>query len=42
MKTAAHFNVNTHEKILSWEQIYDEEGPDALYIDHRGKDLEWE
>ncbi len=36
-KTAAHFNINTYGTVLNWEQIYEEEGPAALYEEHRGK-----
>ncbi len=36
-KTAAHFNVNAYGTVLDWEQIYEENGPAALYEEHRGK-----
>ncbi len=38
-KTAAHFNINSHVTVCNWEQIYDEQGPDALFEEHRGRRL---
>lgn len=28
---------NTEQQVLNWERIYYEEGPEALYIDKRGR-----
>lgn len=36
-QTAAHFNISTHTTILRWVQIFNEEGKDALYEEHRGR-----
>ena len=35
--TMALFNISGKSKIIDWERIYDEKGPEALYEDHRGR-----
>ena len=36
-ETAVHFKMPTEVQVLNWERIYYEEGPEALYIDRRGR-----
>ena len=36
-KAAAHFNIASHTTINKWERIYLEEGPEALYVERRGR-----
>jgi transposase len=35
--TAATFNIAEHGSVLKWERIYNEEGPEALYRENRGR-----
>ena len=34
---AAHFNIPSPPTVSKWERIYLEEGPDALYVERRGR-----
>jgi transposase len=34
---AAHFNIASHPTVSKWERIYLEEGPEALYVERRGR-----
>ena len=36
-EAARQFNVSNHNRVASWERIYLEEGPEGLYIEHRGR-----
>ena len=36
-QTAVIFKMPTEVQVLNWERIYYEEGPEALYIDRRGR-----
>ncbi len=36
-ETAIHFNLANDTVVSKWERIYYEEGPQALYEEHRGK-----
>lgn len=36
-QTAVLFKMPTEVQVLNWERIYYEEGPEALYIDRRGR-----
>lgn len=36
-ETAVKFNLAQHGVVLKWERIYYEEGPQALYIERRGR-----
>ena len=36
-ETAIKFNLAHHGVVLKWERIYYEEGPQALYIERRGR-----
>ena len=36
METAERFNLR-HKRVQDWERIYLAEGPEGLYIDHRGR-----
>ena len=36
-QTAIHFNIGCKKIVKKWEQIYYEEGPQALYEERRGK-----
>ena len=36
-ETAFHFNLGNHIVVKKWEQIYYEEGPQALYESRRGQ-----
>ena len=36
-ETAVKFNLANHGVVLKWERIYYEEGPQALYIERRGR-----
>ena len=36
-ETARLYEINDHKRVMSWERIYLEEGPEGLYIDHRGR-----
>jgi len=36
-QTAAHFNIPSKESVSKWEQIYYEEGKEALYEERRGR-----
>ena len=36
-ETALHFKMPAETQVLRWERIYYEEGPEALYIDRRGR-----
>jgi len=36
-ETAIKFNLAQHTVVLKWERIYYEEGPQALYIERRGR-----
>ena len=35
-QTTAHFNIPSTQLVSKWEQIYYEQGKEALYIDNRG------
>lgn len=35
--TAAHFGVPSPRSVIMWEQIYREQGKEALYVENRGK-----
>lgn len=37
LETAIHFNLANENVPNKWERIYYEEGPQALYEEHRGK-----
>lgn len=36
-QTAAHFNIATWQSVINWERKYNQEGPDSLLIENRGK-----
>ncbi len=36
-KTAAHFKIASPKSIATWERIYNEQGPDALYKERKGR-----
>ena len=36
-ETARLYEINDHKRVMAWERIYLEEGPEGLYIDHRGR-----
>ena len=36
-EAARQFDVNDHKRVASWERIYLEEGPEGLYVEHRGR-----
>ena len=36
-ETAIHFNLANDAVVSKWERIYYEEGPQALYEEHRGR-----
>lgn len=35
-KTAAKYNIGSHEVVASWERIFLDEGPEGLYVERRG------
>lgn len=37
VETAIQFKMPSEVQVLNWERIYYEEGPEALYIDKRGR-----
>jgi transposase-like protein len=36
-ETARQFEICNHDRIISWERIYLEEGPKGLYVERRGR-----
>ena len=36
-ETAQRFEVSNAHRVISWERIYLEEGPEGLYIERRGR-----
>ena len=36
-ETCVQFNLGNHDVVGRWERIYYEEGPQGLYIEHRGR-----
>ncbi len=36
-EAAREFEVCNHHRIMSWERIYLEEGPEGLYVERRGR-----
>lgn len=36
-ETAIHFDIVSHSTVVRWEQIYHEEGPEALLKERRGR-----
>ena len=36
-KTAAHFNIPSTRTVACWERIYNEQGKEVLYEEHRGR-----
>ncbi len=36
-ETAIYFNLGCHSVVGRWEKIYYEEGPQGLFVDHRGR-----
>ena len=36
-EAARQFNISSHHRVSSWEQIYLIEGPEGLYIERRGR-----
>ena len=36
-ETARQFEINDHHRVMSWERIYLEEGPEGLYVERRGR-----
>ena len=36
-ETARLYEINDHKRVMAWERTYLEEGPEGLYIDHRGR-----
>ena len=36
-EAARQFDVCNHDRVVSWERIYLEEGPEGLYIERRGR-----
>ena len=36
-ETARQFEIKDHTRVLLWERIYLEEGPEGLYIERRGR-----
>ena len=36
-ETGRRFEINSHDRIQSWERIYLEEGPEGLAIERRGR-----
>lgn len=35
-ETARRFEINDHKRIMAWERIYLEEGPEGFAAEHRG------
>ena len=35
-ETARVYEINDHKRVMAWERIYLEEGPEGLYIERRG------
>ena len=35
--TARQFEINDHKRIMAWERIYLEEGPEGFLLERRGK-----
>lgn len=36
-ETARLYEINDHTRVMAWERIYLEEGPEGLYIERRGR-----
>ncbi len=36
-ETARQFEISDHTRVLLWERIYLEEGPEGLYIERKGR-----
>ena len=36
-ETARQFDISGHQRFADWERIYLLEGPEGLYIEHRGR-----
>ena len=36
-ETARQFEISDHTRVMLWERIYLEEGPEGLYIERRGR-----
>ena len=36
-ETARLYGINDHTRVMAWERIYLEEGPEGLYIERRGR-----
>ena len=36
-ETARVYEINDHKRVMAWERIYLEEGPEGLYIERRGR-----
>ena len=36
-EAAREFEVNDHKRILAWERIYLEEGPEGFWVERRGR-----
>ena len=36
-ETARLYEINDHKRVMAWERIYLEEGPEGLYIERRGR-----
>ena len=36
-ETARKYEIGDHTRIMAWERIYLEEGPEGLYIERRGR-----
>ena len=36
-ETATKYNLGNHDIVAKWERTYLEEGPQGLYVDHRGR-----
>ena len=35
-ETAKHFEINDHKRIIAWERVYLEEGPEGFAVERRG------
>ena len=36
-ETEERFGISSHNRVISWERIYLEEGPEGLYVERRGR-----
>ena len=36
-ETEERFGISSHNRVISWERIYLEKGPEGLYVERRGR-----